>query len=525
MTAIKRVFQVNGEPFYPIGRHRIYMAGYHVRDDSEIEANFKASKLCDANTVCHAIFWDQLEPEEGKFDFSSIDTTISLARKYDLKLIFLWFATWKNGVMDYAPEYIKANPKKYQRVTGPSGNNIWVLSSHCKANLEADKRAFAALCKHLKTVDGKEQTVIALQVENEPGICGSDRDYGPEAQTEYNSPVPAKLITAMNKAGKGKVYDIWQQAGGGKKSGTWPELFGWEGGEIMTALSIASFINEVAKAGKAIYNIPMFINVALGAPGIPGERYSSGAAVAKTIDIYTWFAPYLDLFAPDNFGADNRTHELANAPFATESNPLLIVESHPNLNGMFDDIANFNAIGYFVHYDQDKDGVIPPEHARRVLLTRSVAAAVPLLLKYQGTGKIQAVNEPPVRSIRGRATQDMDLDGYWATIMFGDGHLKELANEPGNGLVIQANKHEFYLAGFNFRFMLRPKPTLENMQFSLHGHDMDHPSYINFVLRVDEGRFNKKGKFISERRVNGDDLRGGIWCATDDNVIRILTCD
>jgi hypothetical protein len=192
---------------------------------------------------------------------------------------------------------------------------------------------------------------------------------------------------------------------------------------------------------------------------------------------------------------------------------------------MFDDIANFNAIGYFVHYDQDKDGVIPQEHARRVLLTRSVAAAVPLLLKYQGTGKIQAVNEPPVRSIRGRATQDMDLDGYWATIMFGDGHLKEMANESGTGLVIQANKHEFYLVGFNFRFMLRPKPTLENMQFTLHGHDMDHPSYINFVLRVDEGRFNKKGKFISERRINGDDLRGGIWCATDDNIIRILTCD
>ena len=466
----------------------------------------------------------KLEPQEGKFDFSSIDTTISLALDV-LKLIFLWFATWKNGVMDYAPEYMKANPEKYKRVTGPAGNSIWVLSSHCKANLEADKRAFSALCKHLKSIDGKQQTVIGLQVENEPGICGSDRDYGPEALAEYESAVPAKLITAMKKAGKGRVYDIWQQAGGGKKSGNWPELFGWEGGEIMTALSIASFINEVAKAGKAVYDIPMFINVALGSMGIPGERYSSGAAVAKTIDIYTWFAPYLDLFAPDNFGADSRTHELANAPFATETNPMFIVESHPNLNGMFDDIANFNAIGYFVHYDQDENGVIPPEHARRVLLTRSVAAAVPLLLKYQGTGKIQAVNEPPVRSIRGRATQDMDLDGYWATITFGDGHLKEMANEPGAGLVIQANKHEFYLAGFNFRFMLRPKPTLGNMQFTLHGRDMDHPSYINFVLRVDEGHFNKKKEFVSERRVNGDDLRGGIWCATNDKLIRILTCD
>jgi hypothetical protein len=73
--------------------------------------------------------------------------------------------------------------------------------------------------------------------------------------------------------------------------------------------------------------------------------------------------------------------------------------------------------------------------------------------------------------------------------------------------------------------MLRPKPTLQNMQFTLHGRDMDHPSYINFVRRVDEGRFNKKGEFASERRVNGDDLRGGIWCATNDNIIRILTCD
>jgi len=123
--------------------------------------------------------------------------------------------------------------------------------------------------------------------------------------------------------------------------------------------------------------------------------------------------------------------------------------------------------------------VIPPEHARRVLLTRSVAAAVPLLLKYQGTGKIQAVNEPPVRSIRGPGDTGYGPGRLLGDNYLRDGHLKEMANEPGARLVIQANKHEFYLAGFNFRFMLRPKPTLGNMQFTLHGRDMDHPSYIN----------------------------------------------
>ena len=112
MTTVQRIFKVHGEPFYPIGRHRIYMAGYHVRDDAEMEAQLKATKLSNANTVSCAIFWDQIEPEEGKFDFSSVDTLITLCRKYDLKVIPLWFAVWKNAVMDYAPKYIKSKPRK-----------------------------------------------------------------------------------------------------------------------------------------------------------------------------------------------------------------------------------------------------------------------------------------------------------------------------------------------------------------------------------------------------------------------------
>jgi beta-galactosidase GanA len=90
MTDNKRLFTVNGKPFYPLGRHRIYMGGYSVRDEAEIEANFKTAKLTNGNTVCLAIFWDQLEPEEGKFNFSS--------------------------VMDYAPAWMKADAKRFKRV-------------------------------------------------------------------------------------------------------------------------------------------------------------------------------------------------------------------------------------------------------------------------------------------------------------------------------------------------------------------------------------------------------------------------
>jgi len=527
MTTVNRIFKVNGQPFYPIGRHRIYMAGYHVRDDSEMEAQFKASKLCNGNTVCMAIFWDQLEPEEGKFDFSSLDAMITMARKYDLKVIPLWFATWKNGVMDYAPKYIKSNPDLYKRVIAPTGNSIWVLSSHCKATLEADKRAFAALCKHLKAFDGNEQTVISLQIENEPGISGSDRDYGPAAQAEYDANVPAKLISSMKKAGKGSVYKVWQDAGG-KESGTWPQIFGWEAGGLMTAWSMTVFINEVAKAGKAVYDIPMFVNYALGKFSMPGADASGD----KRLEIYKWFGPDIDLIAPDILTNDMKDHEAWSVAFNRDDNPLFEVEARPD--GMFMDIANYNAIGYFTHYDQNEDGTVPPDQQRLVSLTRNVAAVIPLLLKYQGTGKIYAVEEPVSEGGgRGRGSQ-IDMDGYWGMIQFGNSYSYLGYQQPGTiehqkgrgaGLIFQVSKHEFYLVGYNLRLMLRPKPTLENMQFTLHGGDRDHPSYINFVLSVEEGKFNKKGEFIAIRQINGDDLRGGIWVGPDDTVMRIVTCD
>jgi hypothetical protein len=118
----------------------------------------------------------------------------------------------------------------------------------------------------------------------------------------------------------------------------------------------------------------------------------------------------------------------------------------------------------------------------------------------------------------------MDLDGYWGTIEFGVMD-SDKPSERGAGLVIQANRHEFFLTGFNFRLLLRPKPTLRNMQFTLHGGDRSHPGFTNFVLSVDEGHFDQNGEFVPHRRINGDYLRGGVWVGPDDSVMRIITCD
>ena len=98
--------------------------------------------------------------------------------------------------------------KTLQTGNATNGKPIWVLSSHCRANLEADKNAFKALCRHLKDTDSAEQTVIGLQVENQPGILGSDRDYSPEGQAEFDNPVPEKLISAIKTAGKGDIFQF-----------------------------------------------------------------------------------------------------------------------------------------------------------------------------------------------------------------------------------------------------------------------------------------------------------------------------
>jgi beta-galactosidase GanA len=55
------------------------------------------------NYVLAAISWAQLEPTEGQYEFALVDGLIQEARSHKLKLVFLWFGSWKNGLSSYAP--------------------------------------------------------------------------------------------------------------------------------------------------------------------------------------------------------------------------------------------------------------------------------------------------------------------------------------------------------------------------------------------------------------------------------------
>ena len=99
------------------------------------------------------------EPEEGQFDFTVPRRLIDQARERSMRIVFLWFGSWKNGIMSYCPSWVKLNTERFKRVLSSDGTPVHNLSCNCEENVKADAKAFAALCAILREYDGEENTV------------------------------------------------------------------------------------------------------------------------------------------------------------------------------------------------------------------------------------------------------------------------------------------------------------------------------------------------------------------------------
>src|ERR1035441_7038785 len=180
------------------------------------------------NCVLAAVSWAQIEPQEGRFDFALVDGLIQEARRNNLKLVFLWFGSWKNGLSSYPPLWVKQDYKKYPRIRLTGGKTIELLSTFSDASRDADARAYRALMRHLREVDGQEHTVIAIQVENEVGVLRDTRDRSEPANKAYAAPVPKELMDYLQQHKDTlapELKEVWA-ANGNKTSGTWAEVFG-----------------------------------------------------------------------------------------------------------------------------------------------------------------------------------------------------------------------------------------------------------------------------------------------------------
>lgn len=302
----KKVLMVNGAPF-------LMLAGeVHNSNSSSVaymEQVWEKAKTLGMNTLLLPVSWELVEPEEGTFDFSLVDGLIEQARTEGGKLGFLWFGSWKNAQCYYAPEWVKADTKRFRRAEVVRGKNFCQLEQFygmrytslsylCEETREADARAFAALMAHIRDVDGEEHTVLTVQVENETGLMGSARERSEEADALFAADVPEEFAAFMKANTATMVPEIKAAVEGGAPSGSWAEVFGGTAEELFSAYHVAGYVNAVATAGKEAYPLPMTVNCWLDKGGAPGS-YPTGGPVSKVLEVWKYRAPAIDIFAPD----------------------------------------------------------------------------------------------------------------------------------------------------------------------------------------------------------------------------------
>jgi hypothetical protein len=192
-------------------------------------------------------------------------------------------------------------------------------------------------------------------------------------------------------------------------------------------------------------------------------------------------------------------------------------------------IADYNTAGYFTQNIRRAgiygDVLSLPETILKISMMRCVSGVMPLILKYRGTGKIQAIMQPEKEEI-----QKLDFDGFTGIVEFGDWRPAYVPrnppdNSPGGGLVIQASRNEFYIAGNNCRLHINAKPPFDKIEPPKVTARWPHGIGVGYTVSIEEGHFDVNGVFVPDRRRNGDETYHGAWVEPNIGVVRIIMCD
>ena len=290
----------NGNPMLMIGGE---MGNSSASVPEDVKRHFSHLHQMGLNTVLVPLSWELVEPQEGKFDMSSLDTILAEARHNELKVVLLWFGAWKNSMSCYAPEWFKRDVKRFPRAHTAEGKPVEEASSLSKNVLEADKRAFCRVMEHLRDHDAQQQTVVMVQVENEIGMIEVARDYSADATRMYHSAVPRQLTDYLRKHHESLHPYLKEKlkTNGAKPTATWAQMFGDDiyAEEIFQTWTYAKYVEQIAQAGRAIYNLPMYVNVALDSRNRKPGQYPSGGPLAHLIDLWNCAAPSIDVLGVD----------------------------------------------------------------------------------------------------------------------------------------------------------------------------------------------------------------------------------
>lgn len=504
---------VNGRPRLLLGGqvHNSSMSSFE-----KIERVVAKAKAMNFNTVIGTVSWELVEAVEGQFDFDLVDKQIAEARSANLSLILIWFGAFKNAASTYAPTWVRADEKRFARAitdreANPNGTQRKpVLTAFSEELLIADRRAFVAFMKHLAETD-LDNTVVAVQVENETGLLGASRDLSPLAEAAWNSAVPARLLESLvngeslSQNSESEHIELWR-ANGQKTAGSWPEVFGdsWQSHEMFMAWHVASYVGALAAAGKSQKNLPMYANAWLGPQVGQTEagQWPSGGPSVKAIDMWKLAAPALDFVSPDIY-----VHEAlpVMAQYDRVDNPLFIPESRFVTGNMFWALGNHNAIGYSVFGAEDGRvdsqlaeayGVL--NHCQSTIARAQAQGAIRAILLEQDEfsqqlqfGDLTVTATNSVRSLRRfievagvdlmlrERTQVSELEDL-------DAVIPSYRDNRSFGLVVQLSASEFLLIG-----------QALNLSFTA-------TDAVVEIDRVEEGHFVNEA-WVTGRILNGDE--------------------
>ena len=479
---------VNGEPFLILGGELGNSSA-----GTAAQADLIVPKLASmhVNTILMPVAWEQIEPKEGKFDFSILDHWIETARKHNVHLVLLWFGSWKNALSNYAPSWLKSDPKRFPRAESADGRPLEILSTFSAETRRCDSRAFAALMRHTREKDFQQQTVLIVQVENEVGYLGPGRDRSPEANRSFHGRVPDVLIRTLTA--KRLQLSPEMAAHFNEHGKDWREVFGDAADEVFMAWNFAGYIEAVANAGKSEYALPMYVNAQLPAPLERAGEYPSGGPHPYYLEVWRATAPSIDFYSPDIYWPDFAYWVQR---YEIPGNPIFIPEARIE-SAPYDALYAYGqarAFGFSPFAIDtltlpEKDDDPRPEMMQVYELLDSVRDLLP---RAQAAGLTRGL---VLHTTSPRPTQTVALGGYLfeATLSLSWPARTVIAND-GAMLILQTIPGEFYILGSGLTVSFVRDPDVDAGIVGIES--------IEQVSRA-------SGQWTVERRLNGDQTNQG----------------